>query len=124
MFNVYFAENKENAEIKIHINDQTEMEIVTQDVDEDNDDEKASEKVMTEEPAKVDDNALDQKSEEIQGFSHRRLFFELTLKDASQNLFEGGSNILRLWNLSFINQFLKKLHILASTASDRNCTRY
>ena len=29
-----------------------------------------------------------------------------------------------LWNLSFINQFIKKLRILASTASDRNCTRY
>ena len=78
-------ENKENTQIKIHINDQTEMEIVTQDVDEYNDDEKASEKVMletemdknnsaiesnpdsmeTEEPAKVDDDAIAQKSDEI-----------------------------------------------------------
>ena len=61
------------------------MEIVTQDVDEYNDDEKASEKVMletemdknnsaietnldsmeTEEPAKVDDNVIAQKSKEI-----------------------------------------------------------
>ena len=61
------------------------MEIVTQDVDEDNDDEKASEKVIlekemdknssaietnpdsmeTEEPAKVDDDAIAQKSDEI-----------------------------------------------------------
>ena len=61
------------------------MEIVTQDVDEYNDDEKASEKVMletemdknssaiesnldsmeTEEPAKVDDDAIAQKSDEI-----------------------------------------------------------
>ena len=95
---IYFAEdesdatrieeNKENTQIKIHINDQTEMEIVTQDVDEDNDEEKASEKVMsetemgknnsaiesnpdsmeTEEPAKIDDT----KSDEIldQGMSN------------------------------------------------------
>ena len=78
-------ENKENTQIKIHINDQTEMEIVTQDVDEDNDEEKASEKVMsetemdknnsaiesnpesmeTEEPAKIDDDAIATKSDEI-----------------------------------------------------------
>ena len=79
-------ENKENTQINIHINDQTEMEIVTQDVDEDNDDEKASEKVMLEtemdknnsaidtnpnsimeigEPANVIDDATAQKSDDI-----------------------------------------------------------
>merc|ERR1712051_470045 len=85
------------GQIKIHINDQTEMEIVTQDVDEYNDDEKASEKVMletemdkndsaietnpdsmeTEEPAKVDDDVIAQKSDEIldQGKSNDTFFF-------------------------------------------------
>ena len=90
-------ENKENTQIKIHINDQTEMEIVTQDVDEYNDDENASEKVMlktemdkdnsaietnpdsmeTEEPAKVVDDVIAQKSDEIldQGKSYDTFFF-------------------------------------------------
>ena len=43
----------------------------------------------------------------VQGISYWNVFYELTLKDVSQNLFEGGSNILRLWSLSFRNQFLK-----------------
>ena len=65
----YFAENKENNQIKIHINDQTKMEIVTQDVD----DEKSSEKIMLEtdknnsaiEANQDSMETEDQKSEEI-----------------------------------------------------------
>ena len=108
-------ENKENTQIKIHINDQTEMEIVTQDVDEYNDDEKASEKVMletemdknnsaietnpdsmeTEEPAKVDDDAIAQKSDEIldQGKSNDYFldFYILTQWTKIENLISFGN---------------------------------
>jgi hypothetical protein len=58
----------------------------------------------------------------VLGVSYLNVHFDLTLTDRNiraKNLFEGGSEILRLGHLSSVNQFFKKEHRLTLTASDR-----
>ena len=63
----------------------------------------------------------------LQGISHWNVSFKLTLTDRNRQARICWKVILTSWDYEIwvsSTSFLKKLHILASTASDRNCIRY
>ena len=63
----------------------------------------------------------------LQGISFWNVFYELTLTDKNMQARICLKVILRSWDYGFLvfsTSFSKKLHIRASTASDRNCIRY
>ena len=70
---------------------------------------------------------LDVRSILLQGISYWNVFYELTRTDKNMQARICLKVILRSWDYGFLvfsTSFSKKLHIRASTASDRNCIRY
>ena len=66
-------------------------------------------------------------SKYLQGISYWNVFYKLTLTDKNMQARICLKVILSSWDYGFLvssTSFCKKLHILASTASDRNCIRY
>ena len=63
----------------------------------------------------------------VQGISYWNVFYELTRTDKNMQVRICLKVILTFWDYGIwvsSTSFLKKFHILASTASDRNCIRY
>ena len=63
----------------------------------------------------------------LEGISYWNVFYELTLTDKNMQARICFKVILTFWDYGIwlsSTSFLKKFHILASTASDRNCIRY